>query len=100
LSPEGLYLNRLWAQSSGDATGAGRRVSQAHPDPAQMRAQLAAWNPDAIVAVTSDQSALGRYLTRLLGPPSAGAGGVLGWRLGRTGAPTGHEPRLHGCRQR
>jgi hypothetical protein len=96
LPPEGLYLNRLWAQSSGDATGADRRVSQAHPDPAQMRAQLAAWNPAAIVAVTSDQSALGRYLIRLLGPPSAGAGGVLGWRLSRNGAPAGHEPHLRG----
>jgi hypothetical protein len=89
LSPEGLYLNRLWAQSSGDTTAAGRRASQARPDPARMRAQLAAWNPDAIVAVTSAQSALGRYLTRLLGPPSAGADGVLGWRLNRSGAPPG-----------
>lgn len=94
LSLEGLYLNRLWALGSGGATGAGRRPSQPRPDPAQMRAQLAAWNPDAVVAVTSDQSALGRYLTRLLGPPSAGAGGVLGWRLRPDGAPAGHEPRL------
>jgi hypothetical protein len=46
-----------------------------------MRAQLAAWHPAAVVAVTVDRSALGRYLISLLGPPTADVGGVLGWRL-------------------
>jgi hypothetical protein len=46
-----------------------------------VRAQLAAWDPAAVVAVTGDHSALGRYLTSLLGPPAVSEGGVLGWRL-------------------
>ena len=49
-----------------------------------MRAQFAAWNPAAVVAVTGDDSALGRYLTSLLGPPTVRAGELLGWRLGLT----------------
>jgi len=84
-SPAGVYLNWLWAQSpGGEAVAApSRQVDRPHPTPtrAQLRAQFAAWHPAAVVAVTVDRSALGRYLISLLGPPTAGAGGVLGWRL-------------------
>jgi hypothetical protein len=78
----GRYLNRLWEESSasGAAAAAARRAGPA-PSVAQVRAQLAAWHPAAVVAVTSVNSALGRYLTALLGPPMVGASGVLGWRL-------------------
>jgi hypothetical protein len=87
--PSGVYLNWLWAQSPGGEamTAASRQAvsRQAgrtpHPTRARMRAQLAAWHPAAVVAVTVDRSALGRYLISLLGPPTADVGGVLGWRL-------------------
>jgi hypothetical protein len=84
----GLYLNRLWTQSAGGGTAAAARrvgssatVGLPATAGAQMRAQLAAWHPAAVVAVTGERSTLGRFLTGLLGPPAASAGGVLGWRL-------------------
>jgi hypothetical protein len=46
-----------------------------------MRAQFAGWRLAAVIAVTSLDSALGRYLTGLLGQPTARVGQVLGWRL-------------------
>jgi len=60
---------------------ASRQADRTHPTRAQLRAQFAEWHPAAVVAVTVERSALGRYLISLLGPPTAGAGGVLGWRL-------------------
>ena len=48
-----------------------------HADAGAVRGLEAA----AVVAVTADHSALGRYLTSLLGPPTISAGGILGWRL-------------------
>jgi hypothetical protein len=84
LSAEGLYLNRLWAQSpAGDAAAAaagGPRPTTA-PTVVQMRAQFAAWDPAAVVAVTDAHSALGRYLTTLLGPPTFSSGAMVSWRL-------------------
>ena len=82
LPPAGAYLNRLWSQSSAsDAAAAARQAVSAIPTGTQMRAQLAAWDAAAVVAVTADHCPLGRYLTGLLGPPAINAGGVLGWRL-------------------
>jgi hypothetical protein len=83
LSPEGEYLNLLWARSSGDGTvrDAGHLADEGIPDIVQMRAQIAAWKPAAIVVVTGRHSVLGRYLTGLLGPPTADRGDVLGWRI-------------------
>jgi hypothetical protein len=60
-------------------------VNQIYPDAIQMRAQFAGWHVSAIVAVTSRDSAFGRYLTRLLGQPTAQSGQVLGWRLHQNG---------------
>jgi len=82
----GLYLNRLWEQSKGGAAAAAavaaaKRAGSPTPTEAQLRAQLAAWHPAAVVAVTGESSVLGRYLTGLLGPPVVSTGGVLGWRL-------------------
>jgi len=78
----GVYLNRLWAQSSDGASGAAaRQAGSPSPASAQVRAQIAAWHPAAVVAVTGERSALGRYLAGLLGPPQVSVGGVLGWRL-------------------
>jgi hypothetical protein len=83
LSSEAMYLNQLWAQSAGVnvAAVATLPVNQIYPDAVQMRAQFAAWKLAAVVAVAGARSALGRYLTGLLGQPSVRAGRVLGWRL-------------------
>ena len=84
----GLYLNWLWARSAGaDALAAAARTQPgpATPTRQQVRALLVAWHPAAVVAATAGRSPLGRYLVGLLGAPSAGAGGVLGWRLSESG---------------
>jgi hypothetical protein len=83
LSTEAQYLNQLWAQSSGVDVGAVATLPGIglYPDAAQMRGQLAAWKPAAVVAVSGPGSALARYLTGLLGRPAVSGGGVLGWRL-------------------
>ncbi|HTU74493.1 MAG TPA: hypothetical protein VMG38_13340, partial [Trebonia sp.] len=85
LSSEAMYLNQLWARSARVpvASVATLPANQVYPDAQQMRAQFAGWQLGAIVAVTSPRSALGQYLTGLLGPPTVRAGQVLGWRLGR-----------------
>jgi len=85
LSSEAQYLNQLWAQSSGVSVAAVATLPAIglYPDAAQVRAQLAAWKPAAVVAVVSPRSALARYLTGLLGRPDVTTGGVLGWRLNR-----------------
>jgi hypothetical protein len=81
LTAAGLYLNRLWAQSArGNAASASPRKQPPAATVRQVRALLAAWHPSAVVAVTSQRSALGRYLDGLLGPPLVSVGGVLGWR--------------------
>jgi hypothetical protein len=66
-----LYLDGLW--SGGSAVLA--------PARSQVRADLSAWSPAAVVAVTSPGSPLGRYLVRLFGWPGVQAGRVLAWRL-------------------
>jgi hypothetical protein len=87
LSAQARYLNQLWVQSSPGAAGAAaaRRAARTPPAAGAMRAQLAAWHPAAVVAVTGEQSPLGRYLAGLLGPPAIRVGSVLAWRL--TGSP-------------
>jgi hypothetical protein len=64
------YLNHLWA-------GRGRVP---RPSAAAFRAALTYWRPAAIVAVTSETSRLGRFLTRLLGRPAFHVGKVVVWR--------------------
>jgi hypothetical protein len=85
LSSEGMYLNQLWAESAGVSVSAVATLPaiSINPDAAQMHAQLTGWQVAAVVAVTSARSALGRYLTGLLGQPTVRAGQVLGWRLRR-----------------
>jgi hypothetical protein len=50
------------------------------PSTAQLRADLRYWRPAAIVAVTSRDSRLGRYLSNVFGPPALQDGSVLAWR--------------------
>jgi hypothetical protein len=64
------YLDALWL---------GGPVARA-PAPAQVQADLRSWRPAAVVAVTSPDSALGRYLKTLFGPATIRSGNVLAWR--------------------
>jgi hypothetical protein len=78
----GVFLDRLWEQSSGSgaAAAAARRAGLTSRDFLQMEAQITAWHPAAVVAVTGERTALGRFLTGLLGSPTVSAGDVIGWR--------------------
>jgi hypothetical protein len=95
IKPTAWYLDELWAAglppgspyvgtakadflATGTAHGPG-----ALPGPlsqAQVSADMASWRPDAVVADAAPGSPLGRYLSRLLGPPTVRSGSVLGWR--------------------
>ena len=64
------YLDGLWSAKP-----------VAAPAASQVRSDLSTWRPTAVVAVTSANSALGRYLARLFGPPGVRSGRVLAWRI-------------------
>lgn len=64
------YLNDLWLGQPGAVA----------PSTAQLRSDLRYWRPAAIVAVTSRDSRLGRYLANVFGPPALQDGSVLAWR--------------------
>jgi hypothetical protein len=55
-----------------------------------MHSVLSYWLPAAVIAVTSRDSRLGRYLTGLFGQPSFAVGDLLAWHLGSSGR---HDPR-------
>jgi hypothetical protein len=71
LRPTARYLTRLWL---GDSPGTAPSRRQAEDD-------IGYWRPAAVVAVAEPDSAVGRYLVMLLGPPSVRAGQVIAWRL-------------------
>jgi hypothetical protein len=82
LSKTALYLNWLWQDSgTGSYSPAGLQASGNAPKPAEAVAWIEAAQVSAVVAVTSPDSPLARYLTGLLGPPTAQSGGVLGWAV-------------------
>jgi hypothetical protein len=66
-----VYLDALWARSPRARA----------PSRAQIRADLAYLRPAGVVAVTSPDSPLGHFLTRLFGQPAVQVGRMLGWRL-------------------
>jgi hypothetical protein len=68
--PTAGYLNALWLGKPGAVA----------PSTAQLRSDLRYWRPAAIVAVTSRDSRLGRYLSNVFGPPALQQGSVLAWR--------------------
>jgi hypothetical protein len=93
--PTAWYLDQLWAAGlapgspfAGAAVAAGLPTATAYgpahvgnvPALSQVRADLAAWHPAAVVAVTAAGSPLASYLAALLGPPSVQSGTVLAWR--------------------
>jgi len=65
------------------------------PSKAQLRADLAYWQPAAIVAVTTAGTRLARYLTAEFGPPGIAVGDVLAWRHPMLRAPPGRLTPLH-----
>ena len=78
--PTAQYLEALYIGSPG-----------AHaPSQSQLRADLAYWHLAAIVAVTTRDTRLGRYLAAEFGPPTTQVGGMLAWR----------QPVLHALRGR
>ena len=94
----GLYLDQLWKASAPSLPAILAAEAPANTSPssgtyvpvkpvteARMRAQLAAWHPAAVVAVTTPDSALAQYLTVLLGHPAAVAGDVVAWRVRAAG---------------
>ena len=68
--PTAVYLEDLYLGSPGARA----------PSHAQLRADLAYWNPAAIVAVTTPNTRLGRYLTAEFGPPTIQVGDMLAWK--------------------
>ena len=68
--PTADYLNDLWLGKPGAVA----------PSIARLRSDLRYWRPAAIVAVTSRDSRLGRYLRNVFGRPTLQDGSVLAWR--------------------
>jgi hypothetical protein len=68
--PTAGYLNNLWQGNTRAAA----------PSTARLRSDVAYWRLAAIVAVTSRDSRLGRYLSNVFGPPAVQDGSVLAWR--------------------
>ena len=68
--PTAAYLNALYQGET----------HAKPPSAAQLRADLGYWKLTALVAVTSRDSALGKYLTRTFGPATIQRGSVLAWR--------------------
>ncbi len=83
--PTAGYLNALWLGKPGAVP----------PSTAQLRSDLRYWRPAAIVAVTSRDSRLGRYLSNVFGPPALQDGSVLAWRPVRVPRAIGNRPGAH-----
>ena len=81
MTPTSYYINYLG--------GAG--PYRGTPSPAQVTNDLRAMQPQAVVAVTTPASPLGRFLIRIFGQPRTRIGSVLGWRL-----PAGWSPHVTG----
>ncbi|HXS63670.1 MAG TPA: hypothetical protein VN767_12540 [Streptosporangiaceae bacterium] len=88
LSATSVYLNELWASGLRPGTplalaaaGAGLGPPPLEPpSTAQVHADVSAWQPQAVVAVTRPGSPLARYLTGLFGKPAVSTATVLAWR--------------------
>jgi len=68
--PTAKYLEMLYLGAPGGHA----------PPQAQLRADLAYWQPAAIVAVTTRGTPLGRYLTAEFGPATVQIGDMLAWK--------------------
>jgi hypothetical protein len=72
----GDYLNQLWTNTPNPGPV---------PTMAQVRAQMAAWKPAAIVANIAETTPLGKYLIEVFGLPTIHDGQTLAWRLSPSG---------------
>jgi hypothetical protein len=88
LAPTAVYLDELWFAGLRPGSAQARAVAAANlgapgaaPSAAQVRADLAAWRPAAVLADTTGGSVLARYLLGLFGPPAVHSGDMLAWRL-------------------
>jgi hypothetical protein len=80
--PTAGYLKALWLGKPGAVA----------PSTAQLRSDLRYWRPAAILAVTSRDSRLARYLSNVFGPPALQQGSVLAWRPVRLPRAIGNGP--------
>ncbi len=80
--PTAGYLKDLWLGKPGAVA----------PSTAQLRSDLRYWRPAAIVAVTSRNSRVARYLSHVFGPPALQQGSVLAWRPVRLPRAIGNGP--------
>jgi len=71
MTPTSYYIDYLYAGTT----------PEPKPSRKQIEADLATWDPAAVVAVTRSTSALGKFLIQLFGQPTTRIGSVLGWRL-------------------
>jgi hypothetical protein len=75
LTAFGVYIDLLYNHPHSAAVRTGR------PSPAQIRADLGTMKPAAVVAVTTANTKVGRFLTSVFGPPTTHIADVLGWKL-------------------
>ena len=68
--PTAVYLGTLYSESPGGHA----------PSQAQLRSDLGYWHLAAIVAVTTANTRLARYLTAEFGPPTIEVGDMLAWQ--------------------
>jgi hypothetical protein len=87
------YLDYLWAEgvpasspysaeahiASGEWTTL-REEGWVPPHGNVALAAMASWRPQVVIADAKASSPLGKYLTKLLGPPSLGVDDVIAWR--------------------
>jgi hypothetical protein len=75
LTAFGVYLDLLYSHPHSQAARTGR------PSEAQIRADLATMKPDAVVAVTTAHTTVGRFLIQVFGQPTTKIANMLGWKL-------------------
>ena len=83
MTPTSYYIDDLYDPQLGQPV---------RPSPAQIQADLAGWQPNAVVAATPPDSTLGKFLIGLFGQPDTQIGQVLGWKFkpGAGYASAGH----------
>ena len=70
-----------WAVSPGRLGGAPEPNNWPVMHPMAALAQLAIWQPQAVIADATATSPLGLYLAKILGPPQVSVDDLIGWRL-------------------
>jgi hypothetical protein len=81
LNPTSCYLIYLSGLVPAGQMPAPCAQTPARPSPAQIRTDLAAMKPQAVVAVATPSTGLGQFLISVFGQPTTQHGQMLGWRL-------------------